>query len=784
VTDVLGRPPAGGPVRHRRPRQRLGDRGVQRALVLSVAIGNGALLAPTPLRLAGALWLTLLLPTWLIRVRIRWETRPAHAWLLSVAVDLLAIMLIGLVANQVLPVVGVSRPLDTVPVLLTTDLAVAGLLAWRWHVVPQLPRIPSLTGREGLLLGTAAVVLLLGVAGPIRLNNGLSGDTTLAMLVLAGVLIAVLARWITQVRPTTTLVVVYVLSLSLLLMTSLRGWEVTGHDIQRELEVLRLTQSHGSWDPDRFSDAYNACLSLTILPTVLSQLTGIPALWVFKVLFPVLFALCPVQVYLLARRTTAPLPAMLASVFFIGFPTYFTDMPFLNRQQIAFVFVGAILLVISEGWTVRRRQVWMGVLTVGLTLSHYSTMYVLLAVCMGSWLLQRLGPFVIPLLRRLRLTRAQAGPRPLVAGVVNIVAMAALAALWAGPVTHTGDQVGMSFAATVAGLNGADGDRSTDVAYSLFSVPPPPSWQEVVDEERARTLAETAKGRADGGYLPAELVEDLPIQAKPPTSLPFTALGRWAVEHEVDVAQVNDVMRAGAARLLQVLVVIGLLTTLLGAPRALRVTREGYALAASSFAVIAAQVLLPAVSAEYGVLRAFQQGLFLLAPFIVAAAMQVLGLLGRRAALGGTTALAITFFWSLTGVLPQSLGGYPAQLHLNNTGDYYDYYYGQPLERAGIAWLQRQVTADRRLGLDVGVAMDEPTFDRSVSYSRLRSVDNAFPTLIGTDQYVLLGRAAVREDEASFEAPNGDLVTYLYPIHVLDQAKDLIYDNGDVRVYR
>ena len=51
---------------------------------------------------------------------------------------------------------------------------------------------------------------------------------------------------------------IYCVSLALLLMTSLRGWYTTGHDIQREYRMFELTLTNGNWRMSRFKDAYNA----------------------------------------------------------------------------------------------------------------------------------------------------------------------------------------------------------------------------------------------------------------------------------------------------------------------------------------------------------------------------------------------------------------------------------------------------------------------------------------------------------------------------------------------
>ena len=55
----------------------------------------------------------------------------------------------------------------------------------------------------------------------------------------------------------------------LLLATSLRGWAITGHDIQAEYLAFRLTNDAQNWQMSSLPSAYNACLSVNILPTVL-----------------------------------------------------------------------------------------------------------------------------------------------------------------------------------------------------------------------------------------------------------------------------------------------------------------------------------------------------------------------------------------------------------------------------------------------------------------------------------------------------------------------------------
>ena len=131
--------------------------------------------------------------------------------------------------------------------------------------------------------------------------------------------------------------------------------------------------------PTGSSARSSACLSVSILPTVLAQTTGLPGTVVFKLLLQLLFALVPVLTYLYGRRLVGRRAALTAAALVVAFPTFFTDMPYLVRQEVAFFFLALVLLAVTEPgrtrWGSRGLVLLLGL---GVVLSHYSTTYVLL----------------------------------------------------------------------------------------------------------------------------------------------------------------------------------------------------------------------------------------------------------------------------------------------------------------------------------------------------------------------------------------------------------------------
>jgi uncharacterized membrane protein len=326
-----------------------------------------------------------------------------------------------------------------------------------------------------------------------------------------------------------------------------------------------------------------------------------------------------------------------------------------------------------------------------------------------------------------------------------------------------------------------DAATSSDVTYSLFSLRQP-SEQERMASYAREAEEKTRQGRIAGLYYPQSTIDDYPTPVVARQNLPPTALGSAINATGLSVFWINSVIRQGAAKMLQLFVVVGLIAMLFGSRR-LTVGREYYALGWASLVVVLLQVVLPGISTDYGVLRAFQQALFMFAPFLALGSMTVFTRLGGVWPVRSAFAVCVAFFLSLTGVVPQILGGYPPQLHLNNAGTYYDIYYLHPEEISAISWLQG--TADNRSPGDAQyeVQTDSFTSTRIASYSGINTGDDIYPSLIRRNSDVFLGYSTVHEQQSTISY-QGDLITYKYPVDFLNDAKSRIYCSTGAQIYR
>jgi uncharacterized membrane protein len=192
--------------------------------------------------------------------------------------------------------------------------------------------------------------------------------------------------------------------------------------------------------------------------------------------------------------------------------------------------------------------------------------------------------------------------------------------------------------------------------------------------------------------------------------------------------------------------------------------------------------VLPNLSVDYDVERVFEQELVFLAPIMVIGSITLFSPLGNALRLRVATWVCILFFISTTGLLPQAIGGYGAQLSLNNSGAYYDIYYMHPQELAAVSWLYGRpqtlpagIQADNNSGRFAFMAPSEVTGNQYLL--------DIFPTIIESNTWVILGSSIVQHDRAT-EFINGDLIDYKYPTELLRRTKNLVYSNGLSQIYQ
>lgn len=774
------------------------------------------------LNIVGFLFLSIV-PGMLTLLSLRLNRLPFWANLsLSIAFSLLELMIVVLIGNFLLPKFGIAQPLAQHILIIEISilLFILSLVAWNrldgWklNIVSKLRG--SFPNKLNIWLSFLPTIFVLqSVIGAFSLNNGGSGLWTLAMLGEIAVYILILYIYAKKIGENTIPTALYFISLALLLMTSLRGWYITGHDIQVEYRVFQFAKNSGVWNMAVYQDAYNACLSITILPTLFFNLLRVSDPYIYKFLFQFFFAVCPGLTYLISRNWIDKRISFLAGFYFLSFVTFFADMPFLIRQEVAFIFYGLMLYVIFEPrLDIKIRRILFVFMGIGVILSHYSTTYTILMIFTLSTLSRpifiksqryfnrKLGFFNKSAL--IDITNKDAGSKANIT-LVMIVILFASSFIWTSLITNTGGNLSKVLRETISAIgNGFTEDtRSTD-ATNLLSFRSP-SQQEEFDDF-VKKVIEPIRMKSPNAYFDKSLYNKYQYLALPDEKVPLTKIGKLAQGFNVNFVGFITLFGRTIAKFMEILAPLGIFYVLFRKSFFKYLNVEFYLIAFYCLFFIFLIIVIPVLSTEYGIFRAMQQSMFVLALLMICGSLLIgscivrvkhwlyYNLWIRKIQIEKSFStqsiqyglfpiiISLLLFMYSTSFIQQVFGNNSAQLHLTNAGRYYDNYLIKTIDVFAVDWLGNLTKGDIS-GLKIQIQTDKYSQRKLASLSNLDAYNDIFPGVVRRDSYVYLGQATAKKHRATL-VYIGDQITYEYPVEFLDDNKNLIYNNGGSRIYR
>jgi uncharacterized membrane protein len=313
--------------------------------------------------------------------------------LFSVGLSVAFVMLAGLVVNEVGLLVGIRQPLEpSLLVLVLSGFVLLGALACYFRGSQDLQPV-GLT--KGTVVKSFVLCLLpvLSVVGAYFAN--VTGNTFVLLLALLAVLalfvVTVLSK--RHIDPKLYLVIVFAIAITLLFHYSLTSNYLQGWDIKVEYYLATLTQSQGFWNATAsFTNLqygrFYSMLSITILPTIYSNILNMNINWVFKIVYPLIFALVPLALYLLWREKFGVTVAFLSVFLFMSQITFYTEMPALAREMIGEIFFVLLVLVLfSKSLSPQNVRILFVIFGFCLIVSHYSLAIVFGFLILLLWLL-------------------------------------------------------------------------------------------------------------------------------------------------------------------------------------------------------------------------------------------------------------------------------------------------------------------------------------------------------------------------------------------------------------
>lgn len=687
-------------------------------------------------------------------LRVPGETIAMHPVYVP-ASSILVLLFSGLAIDLIGPPVGIAAPLRAAPLLIAFEITCFALLACSLGA-PAKTRIPWNSLSQPVRKTWPLLIPLLSAAGALRLNSGHSSHV--ADIAVVVVMVAAVAGFLFASRCGDTLLMVGIFSIGLAMMWSfsLRGNLVYGFDISSEWYALKQTVTSGIWHVNHTNNAYGAMLSLTVLPAELHALSGMPALFIFKVVYPAIGALFPVAVFNLGRRILTGRWAFMAAVLVLMQQTFFQQFPALARQEVATLLFAALMLAVLDASQSRRtRWIFVCLLSLGVVVSHYSTAYLAITL---------LGTVIV---FQWAASWFRNVPRITGAALLACVVSIAGTAIWYGALTHSASNISQFVQTTERhGIN-------------------------LLPNQGSNLLATYLQGEAEQQMPPAQyqnyisnFVEknDKFITPLPDASNPQYALQPAPSQNPPVTSQLGASALNLADLLIQQLInaLAGISALVLALQRkAPVIVRQIGLLGLAGMVILTLARFSGTVAQAYNPQRAFLQMLIILAIGICWVLQQT----GRRWKITRSTFLAlgavsfVLFFAGSSGIAGAAFGGGTAS-NLANSGNDYEEFVKTTPDLVAAAWVNRAARPNQLIYAD---NYGELLLD-TVASGRPAIFDAITPETIDQHAWVYATSTNIK-DNITRALTGNNAATYAFPKRFLSSNFNLVYTNGNSEVF-
>ena len=345
---------------------------------------------PVLRQVIGFVFLTFVPGLLILRILKIHRVSAVESLLYSVGLSIAFIMFTGLLANFVLPLIGVSRPISILPLgaTLTAFTLILGVIAYIRDRDFSAPTQFNKTGIARILSPTYLLLLLLpllAVLGTLVVNVYHNNFLLLFFIVVVACIVVLAAFG--KLPQNAYGMAIAMIALSLLLHTTLVSSHLYGHDIHIEYYLQNIVLQNGYWDAT-ISHAYNTALSVVLLCPTYSMVLGLDGVWVFKIIYPLIFSLVPLVLFHIFREQIGAKGAFFAAFFFMAVFVFFTEMTALARQQIAELFFGLLILLMVDRKLMPKQRVTLAIiLSASLIVSHYALAYIGFFYLVVGWCL-------------------------------------------------------------------------------------------------------------------------------------------------------------------------------------------------------------------------------------------------------------------------------------------------------------------------------------------------------------------------------------------------------------
>lgn len=688
--------------------------------------------------------------------------------LYTIGVSLTFIMISGLFISWLLPFFHISNPLSTFYIIASFNTAffilfpLAYIRNKRLHLIINLP---TFSLKRGAFYITPFTFPLLSIFGAISLNNEGTNIFTSIMLGASAAYIMLITKFKKKISNFIYPLTLFLISLSVLLMLSLRSWYIAGFDVSIEYEVFKITQQYMHWAMSNFKNEYNTCLSITILPTYLSSLLHINDVYIYKFFYQILFAISPVGIYLLAKKLDmSSMVAFLSGLFYICNPWFIDPMTTLNRQEIAFFFFILVLLLLFEkSLDSFKKYTLLSILTIGLVVSHYSSTYITIILFSFVYVIG----LSINILKKFWLKKSKIKFDQNIK-LPYLVFLISITFIWYSLLNASTTNLTDVAKSTYKNLPHIFSQNArTSIIDQLFNAGKTNISSNAYQDYYSVTSSEYKNKKIYDTYS-HNLYNNYHITPMSSPSLPI---------HQNFLYTIISYIYKFLLVFIELSLFVGSIYLVIFKKKQ-RVDINFTILLIVCELLLALMTILPYISVGYNFDRLYMQVMFILSVVEIFGGVILINLFIRNKE--ASTKL-LSYFYIIVFLFTycfiwQIVGG-KTVMWLNNFGYYYDQTYTHGSEYLTANWLKQIPGNPRIYTTDTG---------RNIlaAYAHKNNVKtDLFPSTIETYAYVFVTYTNLKEGIASFYY-RGAHLEYAYPLNFIKQNKNLIYSNGKSEVYK
>ena len=309
------------------------------------------------------------------------------AWGLSISF----LMFYGLFINNLSLYMGYGAPLSPFSLLICLNialvmLAIIGCKTNNHRIFPSFSlQNFNLNTSEKAFLIVPILFPALSIFGMRVMNTADNNIILMFLLLLIPIYVAFVCFLNKKFPKRFYPVVIFLISVSLLLLLSLRSNHLIGRDVHSEYYFFRTTLDNLHWSVFGHS-ALDACLAISLLPAIYQSILNIPSESLYKILYSLVYSVSPLIIYIISKKYVEEGYAFLASCFYI-FQWNFLWTEYNARANIAmFFFAFAMMVLFSDKIDPMKKRFLFILFMASCMVSHYSTTYIFFFVMAGTFI--------------------------------------------------------------------------------------------------------------------------------------------------------------------------------------------------------------------------------------------------------------------------------------------------------------------------------------------------------------------------------------------------------------